>query len=545
MLMKAVLNGPFGQVELGPTPLTIGRTPGNQLVLAEPKVSSLHAEIRPQGQDYAIYAIVDLGSTNGTFVNGQRLMSNVPSLLHAGDIVGIGDTRFTYDVPGRSEIDPTVYAGSKQGNDSSYTPTVAAPSPSYTGYGSNVQQPGAYQSPPPPVSPGYEQASYPQASPYYGAPVSGYGADVQPGAYQAPPPPPAYVGSQPYGYPQGASYPGAPAPVTAPPTQRPNRRGLWIILGAIGGLVVIGLVLFGVIAYVNRSTPTKSLNAFCNALKSGDYQTAFNQLDSGLQSKLGPEGTFAAGYASNEGMGKITGCTVTSVDDGAGTGTLNYTLGQGSKLIVDYKLADENGSSKITSQQPRSTPTLTLNTFCTDLKAGDYQGAYNQLSSAAQSQETESQFAANYSSGHLTDCMVSNVNDGAGTGTISYTVANGVSLVADYTLVNENGTWKIKTEQVRSTPTLTLSTYCTDLKAGDYQGAYNQLSSAAQGQETESQFASNFSTTKITGCTVSNVNDTAGTGTISYTASNGASVVADYTLVNENGTWKINTEKAR
>ena len=44
---------------------------------------------------------------------------------------------------------------------------------------------------------------------------------------------------------------------------------------------------------------------------------------------------------------------------------------------------------------------------------------------------------------------------------------------------------------------------------------------------------------------VSNVNDTAGTGTISYTASNGASVVADYTLVNENGTWKINTEKAR
>jgi len=137
MLMKAVLNGPFGQVELGPTPLTIGRTPGNQLVLAEPKVSSLHAEIRPQGQDYAIYAIVDLGSTNGTFVNGQRLTSNVPSLLHAGDIVGIGDTRFTYDVPGMSEIGPTVYAGSKQGNDSSYTPT--APSPSYTGYGADVQ----------------------------------------------------------------------------------------------------------------------------------------------------------------------------------------------------------------------------------------------------------------------------------------------------------------------------------------------------------------------------------------------------------------------
>jgi FHA domain len=542
MLMKAVLNGPFGQVELGPTPLTIGRAPGNQLVLAESKVSSLHAEIRPQGQDNSIYAIVDLGSTNGTFVNGQRLTSNVPSLLHAGDIVGIGDTRFTYDVPGMSEIDPTVYAGSKQGNDSFYTPMAPAPLPPYAGYGSDVQQPGAYQSPPPPVSPGYEPSSYPQGSPYYGAPVSGYGADVQPGAYQPPPPPPAYVGSQPSGYPQGPSYPGAPV---AAPTQRPNRRGLWIILGAIGGLVVIGLVLFGVIAYVNRSTPTKSLNAFCNALKSGDYQTAFNQLDSGLQSKLGPEGTFAAGYASNEGLGKITNCTVTGVDDGAGTGTINYTLGQGSKLIVDYKLADENGGSKITSQQPRSIPTLTLNTYCTDLKAGDYQGAYNELSSTAQSQETESQFASNFSTNKVSNCTVNNVNDTAGTGTISYTGSNGVSLVADYTLVSENGTWKIKTEQVRSTPTLTLATYCTDLKAGDYQGAYNELSSTAQSQETESQFASNFSTTKIAGCMVSNVNDTAGTGTISYTGSNGASVVADYTLVNENGTWKINTEKVR
>ncbi len=173
--------------------------------------------------------------------------------------------------------------------------------------------------------------------------------------------------------------------------------------------MVIGLVLFGVIAYVNRSTPTKSLNAF----------------------------------------GKITGCTVTSVDDGAGTGTINYTLGQGSKLIVDYKLADENGGSKITSQQPRSTPTLTLNTFCTDLKAGDYQGAYNELSSAAQSQETESQFASNFDTNKVSNCTVSNVNDTAGTGTISYTASNGASVVADYTLVNENGTWKINTEKAR------------------------------------------------------------------------------------------------
>ena len=93
-------------------------------------------------------------------------------------------------------------------------------------------------------------------------------------------------------------------------------------------------------------------------------------------------------------------------------------------------------------------------------------------------------------------------------------------------------------------PTLTLSNYCGALKTGDYQSAYNELSSAVQSQETESQFASDHNI-NITDCTVSNVDDTAGTGTISYTASNGASEVDDYTLVNENGTWKINTGKTR
>jgi len=91
-------------------------------------------------------------------------------------------------------------------------------------------------------------------------------------------------------------------------------------------------------------------------------------------------------------------------------------------------------------------------------------------------------------------------------------------------------------------PSVTLSNYCNALKTGDYQSAYNELSSGNQSKYTESQFASDHS--NVTDCTVSNVNDTAGTGTISYTGSNGAQVVADYTLVNENG-WKINTETLR
>src|SRR2546421_340725 len=442
-IMSAVLKGPFGQVDLGPTPLTIGRTPGNQLVLAEPKVSSHHAEIRPQGQDYAI---VDLGSTNGTFVNDQRLASNVPSMLRTGDTIVIGDTRITYEVPGSAGTEPTVFAGSRQGSGPSYTPTVAAPFPPNTGYGADAQQPGAYQPPPPPPA-GYEQASYPPSSPYYGTPVAGYGEGAQPGAYQSPPP--VAPGYGPSGYAQAASYPGAPAPA-APPTQRPNRRRLWTILGAVLGVVVIALIIFGVIGYVNRSTPTKTLNAFCTALKGADYQTAYNQLSSGLQSKVGSEGVFAAGYASNGGLGKITNCTVTTVNDGAGTGTINYSLANGVSLVADYTLVNENGTWKIKSEQVRSTPTLTLNTFCNSLKTGDYQTAYNQLSAREQSLGTEAQFAASLTSNMVTACTVSNVNDTAGTGTVSYTFADGATSIIDYTLIMENGTWKIDSGKQRA-----------------------------------------------------------------------------------------------
>src|SRR5207248_610970 len=199
--------------------------------------------------------------------------------------------------------------------------------------------------------------------------------------------------------------------------------------------------------YVNRSTSTKTLDAFCSALKGGNYPTAYNQLSSGLQAKFGSEAAFAAGYANNGGLGKVTSCSVGSVDDGAGTGTINYTFSGGSALVVDYTLVNENGTWKINDQQLVSTPTETLLTYCGALKSQDYQTAYNQLSSSAQSQETEAQFAANFKSVTVNDCTVSNVNDTAGTGQISYTLNSTNVGAFDYTLVDENNTWKINSEK--------------------------------------------------------------------------------------------------
>lgn len=319
--MEATLNGPYGRTALGPTSLTIGRAADNQLVVNDPKTSSHHAEIRPEGQGYSV---IDLGSTNSTFINEQRIEPNVPRLLAAGDRVRIGDTIFTYELTGVSQIEPTIYAAYNQGDNAGYPPTVAAPP--FTGYGSDAQQgaPQAYQPPPPP--PAYQAYPYaPPAQQYAPQPMS----------------------------PQGM--PGYAAPV---PAARPRgRRGLWIALGIIGGVLLIAIILFitlfAVIA-ANVSTPTKTLNAFCSALKGGDYQTAYNQLSSSLQSQLGSEAKFAAAFSSNGQLGKITDCTVSNVNDTAGTGTISYTFASGQTLVDDYVLIKENNTWKINAQQPRT-----------------------------------------------------------------------------------------------------------------------------------------------------------------------------------------------
>ncbi len=54
-------------------------------------VSRMHALIRRDGQRVVI---MDLGSANGTFVNGKRLMPNVERLLTHGDVIALGKLKF-------------------------------------------------------------------------------------------------------------------------------------------------------------------------------------------------------------------------------------------------------------------------------------------------------------------------------------------------------------------------------------------------------------------------------------------------------------------
>jgi pSer/pThr/pTyr-binding forkhead associated (FHA) protein len=72
-------------------PISIGRRPECNIVLADPNVSRNHAEIRPQGDGFVL---TDLGSTNGSKVNGVRVEQR---MLADGDELTFGNTRLRFE----------------------------------------------------------------------------------------------------------------------------------------------------------------------------------------------------------------------------------------------------------------------------------------------------------------------------------------------------------------------------------------------------------------------------------------------------------------
>ncbi|HSB09597.1 MAG TPA: SpoIIE family protein phosphatase [Blastocatellia bacterium] len=78
-------------VKLDRMKLTIGRSSRNDICISDPFASRLHAEIRRENDQVML---VDNGSANGTFVNGQRVTGAVR--LNVGDLVRIGETEIEY-----------------------------------------------------------------------------------------------------------------------------------------------------------------------------------------------------------------------------------------------------------------------------------------------------------------------------------------------------------------------------------------------------------------------------------------------------------------
>jgi hypothetical protein len=168
--------------ELGKNEIYIGRDVSNDIVVNDSEVSRKHARLVIQAGGLVVE---DLGSTNGTFVNGQRLMG--PHVLRPGEMIMLGEN-ISLAFETSYDVDATV---------------VSAPAqPVY---------------PPPP-----RQTYVPPAQPTPGRPVQ--------------PPPPVYSGQIPEG-PLEPSY-------EAEPESKGLSRRTWIIAGC-GCLLVAACVVVG------------------------------------------------------------------------------------------------------------------------------------------------------------------------------------------------------------------------------------------------------------------------------------------------------------
>jgi hypothetical protein len=78
---------------VGPTGVTLGRSSRCDVVLDDQNVSRQHAELRPRGGSWVL---TDLGSTNGSSVNGRRI--DAPTVVKPGDEIELGTSVMTFEL---------------------------------------------------------------------------------------------------------------------------------------------------------------------------------------------------------------------------------------------------------------------------------------------------------------------------------------------------------------------------------------------------------------------------------------------------------------
>lgn len=80
------------RIQLTDESVTIGRLPECEISLPDPNISRRHAEVKRHGNDYVV---IDLGSTNGTKVNGLAVSGE--RRLVDGDVISLGATTVKFE----------------------------------------------------------------------------------------------------------------------------------------------------------------------------------------------------------------------------------------------------------------------------------------------------------------------------------------------------------------------------------------------------------------------------------------------------------------
>jgi phage tail-like protein len=100
-------------IPIRPEPVMIGRQAGTDLQLEHQQVSRRHAELHCAPTECLL---MDLGSANGTYLNGQKMTARVPVPLQPGDSIRIGDFKLDFEQNPVDEVAPVSEISSAQAN---------------------------------------------------------------------------------------------------------------------------------------------------------------------------------------------------------------------------------------------------------------------------------------------------------------------------------------------------------------------------------------------------------------------------------------------
>ncbi len=210
-----------------------------------------------------------------------------------------------------------------------------------------------------------QQLPYGQPQPPYGQPPSQYGQQwgqqpqPQYGQPQQPPyqqqwgqqPPQDY---QPTQY-VAPAYGAQPMPgYMPPPQQRKSRRGLWIALAIIAGILVLGCAGCGIASFAGIGFFAKSIAApaltatqYYNAVEKQDYATAFSYTS---LNTLTQDAYTKAAQLLDTAKGPVTSYSIGNVSINNNIATVTVSVTRGSTTSdVHLQLQQVNGSWKITS----------------------------------------------------------------------------------------------------------------------------------------------------------------------------------------------------
>jgi len=406
--MKAVLHGPLGSTILETTLFTFGSSPDNSLVIDNIKVSAHHAEIRSEENNFNI---TDLGSIHGTYVNGERLDFNSPRLLNPGDSITIGDSEFRYAIEETPQIEETIPMSRKQEGE------YAALSEEHQ---TNLQTADDKEI----VSEAPEDQELTGTDAHNILPQEYIPSDAQ------------HLDATPF---IPADFDGLiPGYMSIEQVRRRDRR---FILMGVGLLVLIALAVGGYF-YFNRSTPEKTLDAFCIAMQGQDYQTAYNQLSYALQNSE-TELDFANTLRAN---GKVNTCShgSTSTVNNKATAKVTIVTGYGQASSSNVTLASDGSNIWKLSLFP-TTPGMTLTAFCNALQNKDYPTAFTQLTNGIKRVHAEAQFETDFAN---STCSYSNLSLSGSTvsTTMIFKISSGQIVSAKVVLIQDgdsNNNWKI------------------------------------------------------------------------------------------------------